>query len=244
MRRLAVVVVTATIAALAPAAAGHFLPGATAASAPSCPKPPALPDQFVAQIDNPYLPLKPGTTWTYKGKLDGESATDVFTVTHRTKMILGVAATVIHDQVVVHGDLVEDTEDWFAQDSDGNVWYLGEDTKELDHGQIVSTEGSWEAGVNNAHAGIFMPASPHVGQTFKQEDAKNVAEDCTKIADLKASVKTPYVASNEALRTEEFSLLEPDVLDNKFYVRGIGLVREQTVLGGSDVLELVTVKTL
>lgn len=234
MRRTAVIVVSALVAA--------FVPAAAASSAPSCPKPPALPDQFVAQIDNPYLPLKPGRTWIYKGKLDGEAATDVFTVTDQIKVILGVAARVIHDQVFIHGDLVEDTEDWFAQDSDGNVWYLGEDTKELDHGQVVSTEGSWEAGVNNARAGIFMPATPQVGQTFKQEDAKNVAEDCTKIADLNASIKTPYVASNQALKTEEFSLLEPGVLDNKFYVRGIGLVREQTVLGGSDVLELVTVK--
>jgi hypothetical protein len=241
MRRI-VVVVSAIVAAVVPASAGHAVPAAAGSTVPSCPRPPALPDQFVAQIDNPYLPLKPGTTWTYKGKLDGQAATDIFTVTDRTKMILGVPTTVVHDQVFIQGDLVEDTEDWFAQDSDGNVWYLGEDTKELDHGQVVSTEGSWEAGVNHARAGIFMPAAPQVGQTFKQEDAKDVAEDCTKIADLNASVKTPYVASGEALKTEEFSLLEPDVLDNKFYVRGIGLVREQTVVGGTDFLELVTVK--
>ena len=241
MRRI-VVVVSAIVAAVVPASAGHAVPAAAGSTVPSCPRPPALPDQFVAQIDNPYLPLKPGTTWTYKGKLDGQAATDIFTVTDRTKMILGVPTTVVHDQVFIQGDLAEDTEDWFAQDSDGNVWYLGEDTKELDHGQVVSTEGSWEAGVNHARAGIFMPAAPQVGQTFKQEDAKNVAEDCTKIADLNASVKTPYVASGEALKTEEFSLLEPDVLDNKFYVRGIGLVREQTVVGGTDFLELVTVK--
>jgi hypothetical protein len=137
---------------------------------------------------------------------------------------------------------VEDTQDWFAQDTDGNVWYLGEDTKELDHGQVVSTEGSWEAGVNNASAGIFMPAQPRVGDAFKQEDAKNVAEDCAKIVDLNASVKTPFVTSSQALKTEEFSLLEPGVLDNKYYVRNIGLVREQTVQGGTDVLELVSVK--
>jgi hypothetical protein len=159
-------------------------------------------------------------------------------------VILGVAVTVVHDQVIVKGDLVEDTFDWFAQDSAGNVWYFGEDTKELDHGQVISTEGSWEAGVDNAQAGIFMPATPTVGQVFKQEDAKNVAEDCSKIVDLSADVKTPYISSSEALKTEEFSLLERGVLDNKFYLRGIGLVREQTIQGGSDFLELVTVKTL
>jgi hypothetical protein len=105
--------------------------------------------------------------------------------------------------------LVEDTDDWFAQDAQGNVWYLGEDTRELEDGQVVSTEGSWQAGVDNARAGIFLPAEPQLGQAFKQEDAKNVAEDCTKIVDLNASVKTPFVSSNEALKTEEFSLLEP-----------------------------------
>jgi hypothetical protein len=105
----------------------------------------------------------------------------------------------------------------------------------------VSTEGSWEAGVDGARAGIFMSAQPMVGQVYKQEDAKNVAEDCSKIVDLNASVRTPFVSSNEALKTEEYSLLEPDVLDNKYYVKDIGLVREQTIQGGSDTLSLVSV---
>jgi hypothetical protein len=221
--------------------AAVFALAAPAWSAPSCPKPPALPANFVGQINNPYLPLTPGTTLTYRGKLDRKSATDVFSVTNRTKLILGVTTTVVHDQVFIKGELREDTEDWFAQDGEGNVWYFGEDTKELENGQVVSTEGSWEAGVDHARAGIFMPASPKVGQVFKQEDAKDVAEDCSKIVDLNASVRTPFVSSNEALKTEEFSLLEPDVLDNKYYVRDIGLVREQTVQGGSDFLELVSV---
>lgn len=219
-----------------------LVPAAFASSAPSCPNPPALPDQFVATVDNPYFPLTPGTSFTYKGKLEGDPATDVLAVTDGTKVILGVATTVVHDQVFVKGKLVEDTLDWYAQDATGNVWYLGEDTTELENGQVVSTEGSWEAGVDNARAGIFMPADPRVGQVFKQEDAKNVAEDCTSIADPNASVKTPFVSSNGALKTEEFSLLEPGVLDNKYYVRNVGLVREQTIQGGSDILELVSVK--
>jgi hypothetical protein len=233
MQRIAVTAVAALATALVLAA--------PALSAPSCPKPPALPGAFVRQIDNPYFPLTPGTTLSYRGKLDGKSATDIFTVTNRTKVILGVTTTVVHDQVFIKGELVEDTEDWFAQDANGNVWYFGEDTKELENGVVVSTEGSWEAGVNNARAGIFMPAVPRVGQIFKQEEAKNVAEDCSKIVDLNATVKTPFVSSNQALKTEEFSLLEPGVLDNKYYVRGIGLVREQTIQGGTDVLELVSV---
>jgi hypothetical protein len=232
---------TAALVALS-AIAAALVNAAPASSAPSCPRPPAAPPaDFVARVDNPYLPLKPGTTLTYKGKLDGKPATDVFSVTDRTKTILGVATTVVHDQVFVQGRLVEDTEDWFAQDAEGNVWYFGEDTKELENGQVVSTEGSWQAGVDQARAGIFMPAQPAVGPVFKQEDARNVAEDCSKIVDLHASVRTRFVSSNDALKTEEFSLLEPDVLDNKYYVRNVGLVRERTIQGGSDVLELVSV---
>jgi hypothetical protein len=230
----AVAVVAVTAVATVPASSAP--PGS-----PSCPKPPALPNQWAAQIDNPYLPLEPGTTLTYRGKVDGKNVTDVFTITNQTKLIEGVNARVIHDQVFRGGNLVEDTFDWFAQDADGNVWYFGEDTRELDHGTVVSTEGSWEAGVDKANAGIFMPAHPAVGDFFKQEDAKNVAEDCTRIVDLGASVTTPFVSSNNALKTEEFSLLEPGVLDNKYYVKGIGNVKEQTVQGGNDVLNLVSV---
>ena len=231
----AVAVIAAAVVAAVPASSAP--PGSTK----SCPKPPALPTQWASQIDNPYLPLTPGTTLTYRGKVDGKNVTDVFAITNQTKQIEGVTATVIHDQVFQGSQLLEDTFDWFAQDANGNVWYFGEDTKELDHGTVVSTEGSWEAGVNKANAGIFMPAHPAVGDFFKQEDAKNVAEDCTRIVDLNASVTTPFVSSNEALETEEFSLLEPGVLDNKFYVKGIGNVKEQTVQGGDDVLNLVSV---
>jgi hypothetical protein len=111
----------------------------------------------------------------------------------------------------------------------------------LENGQVVSTEGSWQAGVDNSRAGIFMPAVPTIGQVFKQEDANKVAEDCFSIVDLNATVKTPLVSSNEALQTEEFSRLDPGVLSNKFYVRGIGLVRDADVVGGSDFFELVSV---
>jgi hypothetical protein len=230
----AVAVIAVTVVATVPASSAP--PGSQ-----SCPKPPALPNQWASQIDNPYLPLTPGTTLTYRGKVDGKNVTDVFAITDQTKLIEGVTTTVIHDQVFRGGNLVEDTFDWFAQDADGNVWYFGEDTKELDHGTVVSTEGSWQAGVNKANAGIFMPAHPVVGDFFKQEDAKNVAEDCTRIVSLDASVTTPFVSSDNALKTEEFSLLEPGVLDNKYYVKGIGNVAERTVQGGNDTLDLVSV---
>jgi hypothetical protein len=230
----AVTVIAVTVVATVPASSAP--PGSQ-----SCPKPPALPNQWASQIDNPYLPLSPGTTLTYRGNVDGKNVTDVFAITDQTKLIEGVNARVIHDQVFRGGNLVEDTFDWFAQDAAGNVWYFGEDTRELDHGTVVSTEGSWQAGVNKANAGIFMPAHPAVGDFFKQEDAKNVAEDCTRIVSLNATVTTPFMSSNNALKTEEFSLLEPGVVDNKYYVKGIGNVKEQTVQGGNDVLNLVSV---
>jgi hypothetical protein len=240
MHRLSIAAVIPIATAAVALIAATLAPG-PADGASSCPRPPKLAAAFVGEINNPYLPLVPGTTLTYKGKVDGKSATDVFAVTTAKKVILGVTTTVVHDQVFVQRELTEDTFDWFAQDTDGNVWYFGEDTKELENGQVVSTEGSWEAGVDKAQAGIFMPATPEVGQIFKQEEAKNVAEDCTKIVDLHAAVKTRYVSSSDALKTEEFSPLEPNVLDNKYYVRDIGLAREGTIQGGSDVLELVSV---
>ena len=232
MNRIALAAVTALVV---------VAPG-TASSALVCPAPPALPKAFVPRVDNAYFPLRPGTTFTYRGKEDGKPATDVVTVTRRAKTILGVRITVVRDRVFVHGELAEDTLDWYAQDARGNVWYFGEDTKEYEDGKVVTTKGSWQAGRHGAHAGIFMPAAPKVGRAVKQEDAKNVAEDCSRIVDLNASVRTRFASSRRALETEEFSLLERGVVDHKFYVRGIGLVKEQTVRGGSDVFELVAVK--
>jgi hypothetical protein len=215
-----------------------------ASGAETCPDPASLPSSFVSAVDHPYMPLTPGTTFVYKGKLDRVAAKDVFTVTDQTKTIQGVVTTVVRDQVFTKGRLSEDTLDWFAQDADGNVWYFGEDTRQLDkNGNVISTEGSWQAGESGNRAGIFLPAAPAVGQTFKAEDAPGVAEDCTEIADLHASVESRFVSSSDSLKTREFSLLEPGVVDNKYYVRGIGLVREQTIQGGTDVLELVSVQS-
>ena len=224
-----------TVVVVAPAAPGP------AARALACPRPPTLPKAFVPGVDNAYFPLRPGTTFTYRGREDGKPAKDVVTVTRRAKTILGVRVTVVRDRVFVRGELAEDTLDWYAQDARGNVWYFGEDTKEFEDGRVVTTKGSWQAGRHRARAGIFMPAAPKVGRTLKQEDARNVAEDCSRIVDRNAVVRTPFISSRRALETEEFSLLERGILEHKFYVRGIGLMKEQTVRGGSDVLELVSV---
>ena len=118
------------------------------------------PSNFVAGVTNPFFTLLPGRIAFYEGQADGASQTDSVEVLSETKTILGVVAAVVHDRVYTEGSLTEDTFDWYAQDKDGNVWYLGEDTKELEDGQVVSTEGSWEAGVNGAEAGIIMWADP------------------------------------------------------------------------------------
>jgi hypothetical protein len=232
----------ATAAGVIATALALAVTGTPAASTPPCPHPPDIdPANFGGPIDNQYFPLKPGTTYKYKGNDEGDSAVDVVTVTHTTKQIDGVTATVVKDRLFVKGKLAEDTRDWYAQDKDGTVWYFGEDTKELDkHGKVVSTEGSWEAGVNDAKPGIFMPAHPQAGQVFQQEYAKGVAEDCFKVVSLGASVDVPYVSSHHALETKEWTRLESGKFDHKRYVRRVGLARDQ---GPDDLLELVSVKS-
>jgi hypothetical protein len=201
------------------------------------------PGSFVSQIDNPWYPLRPGTVYVYRGADNGEPSRDVLTVTHATRVIQGIRATVIDDRVYLRGRLAERTKDWYAQDRTGNVWYLGEDTATLDAGgRVKSSEGTWQAGVHGARAGIFMPAHPHVGQTGLQEYYKGHAEDQFKILSLSTPVHTPAASSRHALLTQETTRIEPGVLDHKVYVRGVGTVTERTVKGGDERLELVSVR--
>jgi hypothetical protein len=196
-----------------------------------------------AQIDNPWFPLRPGTVYNYRGIKDGQPSTEVLTVTHRTKVIQGVRCTIVHDLLYVRGRLHERTTDWYAQDAAGNVWYYGEATAELSaSGKVVSREGSWQAGVNGARAGIYMPAHPRPGAGGRQEFYRGHAEDQFTVVSLSARVRTAGATSNHALLTKEFTRLEPGVLDHKFYARGIGTVLEQTVRGGSERNELVSVR--
>ncbi len=197
---------------------------------------------FTPHVDNPWYPLKPGTVFTYRGVKDGLPARDVVTVTPETKRIAGAECVVVRDFLYLRGRLRERTTDWYSQDARGNVWYFGEATAELDaHGRVTSTEGSWQAGRDGARAGIYMPAHPRVGQTGRQEYYRGQAEDHFRVLSLHASVRVPYVASHAALLTVEWTPLEPSVRDHKLYVRRIGTVREQTVRGGDERLELLEV---
>lgn len=220
--------------------------GGTGASYPRAgaesPLPAIRPADFTGTVDNAWFPLTPGSVLTYTGAKDGKAARDVFTVTHETYVVDGVRCVVIHDSLYLDGTLEEKTSDWYAQDRAGNVWYFGESTAELDeNGHVTSTEGSWQAGKDGATPGIFMPARPAVGQTFLQEYLKGQAEDHFQVLALAASVTTPATTTAAALLTKEWTPLEPGVVDQKYYVRGIGTVKELAVRGGTESLTLQSV---
>ena len=196
------------------------------------------PAQFVKTVDNPYFPLVPGTIHRFRNNSDEGVRDNVITVTSTTKVILGVSCVVVHDVLTEGTGIVEDTWDWFAQDHEGNVWYFGEDTKEYEHGR-VSTEGSWEAGVNGAKPGIAMPAKPKVGQIFRQEYLVGTAEDQAQVIALGEEVSTPAGTFTNCVKTKEWTRLEPGVLEHKYYAPGVGVVVEVTVEGGVERQELI-----
>jgi len=167
----------------------------------------------------------PGRIFVYRTETSAGTEIDTVEVTGEIKMIIGVATTVVHDRVYLNGTLSEDTFDWMAQDTEGNVWYFGEDTKEYENGQVVSTAGSWEAGVSG-EPGILMLAEPEVGLRYKQEDSPDNAEDMAKIVSLCAPVEVPYGDFECALVIAEWSLVESGPRDAKYYVSGVGDVLE------------------
>ena len=183
-----------------------------------------------------------GTHYTYVGTKDGKKAVDRVVVSDRTRVIDGAPCRLIEDSLYLNGVLEERTTDYYSQAADGAVWYFGEDTAELDaHGAVTSTEGSWLAGVRGAQAGVYMPAEPRVGQSMAQERDPGHAEDFFRVLDLGASVAVPYASAADALLTEEWTPLEPDVLDHEYYLRGVGLVKESSVKEPKEELSLTEV---
>jgi hypothetical protein len=198
---------------------------------------------FVVGVDNPYFPLVPGTVYHYVAQTEDGVETETVEVLTNTKKILGITATIVHDQVFVEGELTEDTFDWYAQTASGDVWYLGEDTRELENGTVVSTEGSWEAGVDGAKPGVIAWADPsaHIGEEYRQEYLLGVAEDFGKVVAVDQSVTVTYGSLTGCIKTEDRSDLEPDILENKYYCPQLGVVREETVKGGTELNQLVDV---
>jgi hypothetical protein len=202
------------------------------------------PADFTTRITNPYLPLRPGTRWVYR-ETDPEGARQrvVVTVTRRTRLIAnGITARVVHDVASERGRPIEVTDDWYAQDRAGNVWYLGEATTEYEHGRPVSTHGSFEAGVDGAQPGIAMPAHPRPGLHYRQEYYRGEAEDRARIVSLREQAEVPAGHYRRVLMTREVNPLEPKALEFKFYARGVGPVLAVGVSGGSDREELVRVR--
>jgi hypothetical protein len=203
------------------------------------------PAEFTTRIDNPFLPLRPGSRWIYR-ETDSEGAVQrvVVTVTHRTKPIAnGIEARVVRDVVSEGGEPVEVTDDWFAQDLDGNVWYLGEATTEYDDGRPKTTAGSFEAGVDGAQAGIIMPAEPEAGLAYRQEYYAGEAEDRAEVVSLDEQAEVPFGHFTDVLMTKDLVPLEPKVLEFKFYARGVGPVLAISVSGGSGREELVSFRS-
>jgi hypothetical protein len=203
---------------------------------------PINPADFVSKIDNPFLPLTPGTTFIYRAEtVDGIKRIEV-NVTHDTKVILGVTCTVVRDRVFIDATLVEDAFDWYAQDTAGNVWYFGGAFEELENGKVVNTDGAWKAGINGAKPGIIMKGTPKVGDAYRQTFAKGIAEDIAQILSLTDSVRVPIGSFENCLKTMEWTPLEPDVVEHKFYAPGIGFILQVEVEAGAERAELVELR--
>jgi hypothetical protein len=218
----------------------------------AAPKPPELPQanepyeldpaSTGPDVTNPWFPLEPGTRWTYReiGE-DGEVQKVVVTVSTETREIAnGVEARIVRDTVTLDGEIIEDTLDWYAQDEHGAVWYLGEDTAEFEDGSLVNHDGSFEAGVDGALAGVIMPGIPRTGQAYRQEYYGGVAEDNGEVLALDGTATVPAGSFDGLVQTADTNALEPGVLEHKFYAEGVGLVLTIDVEGGGRE-ELVSV---
>jgi len=216
--------------------------GACARLGPAPYHPMIAPANFVATVDNPFFPLVPGTTFVYESQTADGLVHDEFAVTHNTRVIDSVTCTEVHDTVTTNGVLTEDTLDWFAQDTAGNVWYFGENTHELADGIISTIDGTFMGGVDSAKPGIVMEAHPAIGDFYRQEFDLDNAEDFAEVVGLSDSVTVPYGTFANCLNTRETTPLEPDLHEHKFYAAGVGNVLETNEDTGERV-ELIQVKT-
>jgi hypothetical protein len=234
--------VTAAIVAASAGAAPDVNHGLPQGSEPAM----LNPADFTTKIDNPYWPMTPGNQWVYRETdTTGARQKVVITVTSKTKKIAnGITARIIRDIATEKGAKVEVTDDWYAQDKDGNVWYLGEKTAEYKNGKVASRHGSFEAGVDGAQAGIAMPANPEPGLSYRQEYYKGEAEDKSAVVTVgQERVHVPYgFVNKDVLMTRDLVPLEPRVQELKFYARGVGPLLSVHTDGKGGRAELVSFK--
>lgn len=228
------------IAATKSASPTSGVPSATAAAIPAAYAPAIDAAYFSTTIDNPFLPLLPGTRHIYEGTTDEGKERIVVDVLRETRQVMGVTCVVVRDTVTFEGQVIEDTYDWYAQHRDGSVWYFGEDTKELEDGKVVNTNGAWEAGVDGALPGVVMPAVPRVGDRFRQEYAIGIAEDEFAILSTSATAKLATGSLAGLVQTADTTKLDPSLVEHKFYARDIGFVLVVHVKGPQERIELIT----
>lgn len=200
------------------------------------------PAQFVDKVDNPFYPLTPGTRMIYEGPTEEGIERIVIEVTRDTKTVMGVKCVVVRDTVSLDGKVIEDTFDWYAQHSDGTVWYFGEDTTEYKDGKALNHNGAWEGGMDGAVPGIVMLADPKVGDSYRQEFYKGHAEDEADVVSITESETVPFGIYKDLLMTKDYTKLDTSVLEHKYYARGVGFVLEVSLKGGKERIELIKVE--
>lgn len=231
---------------LAVVLAAGILAGVTSAQGAAAGRPaPAINSaDFTSPQANPYYPLRPGTITRLRGSDGSQRLNEKVTITYQTKNIQGAKTTVVLDVLrrADDGTVAEKTHDYYAADNQGNVWYFGEATATYDrHGRVISRDGTWQAGVDGATAGLIMPAHPAPTDAYRQEFYAGHAEDQAWIVQRNATATVPYGTFHHVVRSFEWTRLEVGVMSVKFYAPGVGIVREQDIAGGSELFELVSV---
>jgi len=201
-----------------------------------------VPNDFVSEINNKFFTLVPGTTFIYESQREDGTERNEVNVTNNTKVVLGVQTVVVWDRVWLDDELIEETFDWYAQDSSGNVWYFGEDSKEYESGKVISTEGSWEAGIDGAKPGIIMQAEQKLGQPYRQEYYKGKAEDMAQVVAVNEKVNVPFGTFDNCIKTKDWNTLVSGSVEFKYYCPQVGGVTLEVDQDGSNPVELIDMK--
>ena len=200
------------------------------------------PADFISGVNNKYFSLIPGRTLIYEAKTDEGTERIEVTTLNETRTVMGVECMIVWDRVFLNDELMEDTLDWFAQDKEGNVWYFGEDSKEIKDGQVISRAGSWESGIDKAKPGIIMSANPEIGVQYRQEYYKGQAEDMGEVIAIDEKVEVPYGSFEHCLKTRDWTPLEKNTDEYKYYSSEIGAVVLELGVYSKERVELVDIQ--